>query len=177
MENTYPLYIIFQVLKVLLIKICKSHQNHQSFYLLLHAFTSFYILHQQSRYSFFRKFLIFENFIQHFLTKNIFFTNFPFLMTSLNPPPHFPDPLLSQSNLLSVTKVFCWCCLMCIYIYIYILSMFLTDRFYQYQRGLIKIKLKNGSGVANVMWIKELYVRIAWLMHGDVEIFYILLLV
>ena len=120
MENTCALYIIFQVLKVLLIKICKSHQNHQSFYLLLHAFISFYILHQHSRYSFFRKFLIFENFIQHFLTKNIFVTNFPFLMTSLAPPPQFPDPPISQPNLLSVTKVFCWCSLISIYIYIYI---------------------------------------------------------
>ena len=173
MKNTCPLYIIFQVLKVLLIKICKSHQSHQIFYLLLHAFISFCILHQHNRYSFFRKFLIFDNFIQHFLTKNIFVTNFPFLMTSLSPLPHFSDPPLSQPNLLSVTKVFCWYSV----IYIYILSMFLTDRFYQYQRGLIKIKLKNGSGVANVMWNKKLCMRMAWLMHGDVEIFYILLLV
>ena len=55
MKNKCPLHIIFQVLEVLLIKICKSNQSHQIFYLLLHAFISFYI-HFTSADTIFHKF-------------------------------------------------------------------------------------------------------------------------
>ena len=74
-KNAHPLYIVFQVLKVLLVKICKI--NYQIFYFLL-----FYISFNISRYPFPQIFRTSFN----ITWKNIFVTNFPFLMDLLKPP-------------------------------------------------------------------------------------------
>ena len=87
------LHIVFQVLKVLLIKICKN--SHQIFYfqLFLLAFTDKYYFSQIFRdHSTLSK-------------KKIFVMNFPCLTESLNPPSH-PHPFNSQ-YLLSMTRVLC----------------------------------------------------------------------
>ena len=68
MKNTCPFYNVFQVLKVLLIKICKI--------LFLVVFISFWI-----RYHFSQIFRTSFNIIW----KKIFVTNFPFLTDSLTP--------------------------------------------------------------------------------------------
>ena len=72
-------YIVFPVLKVLLIKICKIQSLDLSF---LIVFISFYI----SRYHFPQ----FSELHSTFSEKKIFVTNFPFLTDSLKPPP--PPP-------------------------------------------------------------------------------------
>ena len=82
MKNTRFFYIIFQVLKILLIKMYKI--SHQFFYFLFFYF-SFYI----SRYNFFTNFRIPFKIIG----KKIFVTNFRFLTDSLKHsnspfPPH-----------------------------------------------------------------------------------------
>ena len=89
-KNACPFYIIFQVLKVLLIKCCKN--SHQIFYFLLFllAFTSADII--------FHKVLELHPTLSE---KKIFVTNFPFLMDSLKPP----QPLIDEKPL-SSTKVF-----------------------------------------------------------------------
>ena len=92
-------YIAFQVLKVLLIKICKIRYLHQIFYFLLFflAFTSADMI--------FYRFLEFHSILSEskdFRHKFSFFNGFTQTPT---PTPH---PLNSQ-NLLSVTKVFCRC--------------------------------------------------------------------
>ena len=98
MEYTPPVYIVFQVLKVILTKNCTI--SHQIFYFLL-FYISFYI----SRHHFFHKFLELPSALSE---KKIFVTNFPFLMNSIKPPTIQP---LNSQNWLSVTKVFCWCSL------------------------------------------------------------------
>ena len=68
MKNTYPFYIVFQIWRVLLIKICKIKP-------FLVAFTSFDI----SRY----------HFVELHLTLSdgkTFVTDFPFLTDSVKPP-------------------------------------------------------------------------------------------
>ena len=84
-------YIVFQILKVLLIKICKIQPLDLLF---LVVFISFYII----RYHFSQVFRTSFNIIW----KKDFFTNFPFLTDSLTPPAH---PLNSQNS--CVTNVFC----------------------------------------------------------------------
>ena len=86
--------IVFLVLKVLLIKICKIQSLDLLF---LVVFISFYI----SRYHFFT---------QNYL-KKIFVTNFPFLRDSLDPTPLPPTHPLNSRNPLSVRKVFFQCSL------------------------------------------------------------------
>ena len=86
-------YIVYQVLKVLLTRICKVESLDLSFIL---VFISFYI----SRYDFSQVFRRHSALSE----KKIFFTNFPFLTDSLKSPPHHP---LKSENPLSVTKVFC----------------------------------------------------------------------
>ena len=99
-KNTFPFYIVFQVLKVFLIK--RSKNSHQIFFCLLFllAFTSADII--------FHKFLELHSTLSE---KSIFVTNFSFLNDSLNPFP-LSHPLNGQ-NLLRVTKVFCRCSLKC----------------------------------------------------------------
>ena len=63
-----------QVLKVLLIKICKIHPPDFLFLVVLYQ-----LLHQQMSFS-----TNFLSFIQYYLKKNIFVTNFSFLTDSLN---------------------------------------------------------------------------------------------
>ena len=78
-------YIVFQILKVLLIKICKIQPLDLLF---LVVFISFYII----RYHFSQVFRTSFNIIW----KKDFFTNFPFLTDSLTPPrPPPPPPPLS----------------------------------------------------------------------------------
>ena len=84
MKNTCSFYIVFQVLKVFLIKICKIQPLDLLF---LVAFISFYI----SRYHF-------SQLHSTLSEKKIFVTNFPFLTDS----PKVPTPL----QLKRVTKVF-----------------------------------------------------------------------
>ena len=74
-------YIVFQILKVLLIKICKIQPLDLLF---LVVFISFYII----RYHFSQVFRTSFNIIW----KKDFFTNFPFLTDSLTPPPSRPSP-------------------------------------------------------------------------------------
>ena len=76
MKNTCPFYNVFQVLKVLLIKICKI-QPPDFYFLLLVVFISFCI----NRYHFSKIFRTSFNIIW----KKIFVTNFPFLTDSLTP--------------------------------------------------------------------------------------------
>ena len=96
--NTCPFYIIFQVLKVLFIKFVRY--SHQIFYFLLFllAFTSTDVISVFS-YIFRTSFNI--------MWKNIFVTNFPFLIDSFKAP----TPWLNCQNLISMTKVFCRCSL------------------------------------------------------------------
>ena len=82
-KNTYPFYIVFQVLKVLLVKICKTHPPDPLFLTVLYQ-----LIHQQISFS--KNFL---NFIQHYLKKR-FVTNFPFLTDSLKPLT--PHPLTAK---------------------------------------------------------------------------------
>ena len=91
MKNTCPFYILFQVLKVLLIKICKIHLADLLF---LVVFISFYI----SRYQFF---------LQMFRTSfNIIWKkDFCHKFSFFNGSTQTPHPLNAQ-NLLSMTKVF-----------------------------------------------------------------------
>ena len=91
--------LVFQVLKVRLIKICKIEPPDLLF---LVPFISFYI----SRYHFSQ---IFRNSFR-IIRKKIFRHEFSFLTDSLNPPPASPHPLNGQGPL-SVTKVFCRCSL------------------------------------------------------------------
>ena len=98
MKNSCPFYIIFQVLKVLLIKICMIEPPDLLFSI---AFISFYI----SRYHFFHKFLELHSTLSE---KSIFIMNFPFLFRFTETLPH---PLNGQ-NPLSMTKAFCPCSLM-----------------------------------------------------------------
>ena len=92
MKNTHPFYIVFEVLKVLRIIICKMQPlASQIFYFLL-FYVRFYI-----SISFFTNS---QSFIQHLSEKQIFDMNFPFLTDSLKPPP--PPPPFNDQNLLSV---------------------------------------------------------------------------
>ena len=84
---------VFQVLKVVLIKICKI-QSQDLFFLFHVVFISFYI----SRY----------HFSQVFRTSfNIILKYFRFTQLSTHPTPHPLHPHLNSQNLLSVIKVFC----------------------------------------------------------------------
>ena len=76
MKNTCPFYIVFQVLKVCLIKVCKIQPPDLLF---LVVFISFYI----SRYHFSQIFKTSLNIIW----KKVSVTNFPFLTDPLKPPP------------------------------------------------------------------------------------------
>ena len=94
MKNRYLFYILLQVLKVLLIKICKTQPPDLLF---LFVFISFYV----STVS-----IIFPKLLELHSTiseKCIFAINFPFLTDSLR----HPQPLNSQNPLI-VTKVFFW---------------------------------------------------------------------
>ena len=91
MKNTCPIYIVFQVLVLLLVKICKMQPSDLLF---LVVFTSFYIC----RYHFSQIFRIYSTLIE----RKIFVMDSPFLTDSPKPP----HPLHNE-NLLSVTKVFC----------------------------------------------------------------------
>ena len=97
---TEIVYIVFQVLKVLLIKICKIVLRNKNFYSLLFllVFTSADII--------FHKVLELRSTLSE---KKIFVTHFPFLMDSLKPlqPPPTPHP--NSQNPLTMTKVFCQC--------------------------------------------------------------------
>ena len=94
---TEIVYIVFQVLKVLLIKICKIVLRNKNFYFLLFllVFTSADII--------FHKVLELRSTLSE---KKIFVTHFPFLMDSLKPlqPPPTPHP--NSQNPLTMTKVF-----------------------------------------------------------------------
>ena len=94
-KNTCSFYTVFQVLEVLLIKICKIQPLDLLF---LVIFISFYI----NRYHFSQ---IFKTSFS-IIWKKDFCQNFPFLMESLK----LPTPLNNQ-NLLSMTRVFCRCSL------------------------------------------------------------------
>ena len=90
-KNTCPFYIVFKVLKVLLIKIYKTQPP-----AILFLFVSNQLFHQEISF-----FIIFQIFNQHYLKKD-FHHIFSFF-NKFTPTPH---PLNSQ-NLLSMTKVFC----------------------------------------------------------------------
>ena len=90
MKNSCPFYIVFQVLKVLLINISKIKPPDL---LILVAFISFYIRRYQSL-----------EFYSTLSEKKISVTNFPFLTDSLNHPQ--PHSLNGQNNPLNRTKVF-----------------------------------------------------------------------
>ena len=93
MKNSCPFYIVFQVLKVRLIKNLKIEPP--DFLFLLIVFISCYI----SRYHFSQIFLEFHSILS---VKKIFVTNY-------NPPPPIPPattPALT-TKMLIVTKVFC----------------------------------------------------------------------
>ena len=94
-RNTHLLHIVFEVLKVLLIKTCKMH--------------SLYLLFLAALLDFISADTIFHYFLELYATsvKKIFVKNFPFLTDSLNPPHPFND-----QNLLSLKKVFCQCSLL-----------------------------------------------------------------
>ena len=97
MKNIYLFYIVFQVLKVLLIKICKIPAPDLLF---LFVFISFYI----SRYRFSQ---IFRTWFDN-IWKKCFHLKFSFSTDSLRlPQPH----LLNGQNPLSVANVFCQCSL------------------------------------------------------------------
>ena len=108
MERTYLFYIVFQVFKVFLIKICKMQPPD---ILVLFVFISFYI----SRYHFSQIWRTsFDNIWKKMLSSWIFLFK-GFAQTSHRPtppnpptPPHPPYSLNGQ-NPLSVTKVFCRC--------------------------------------------------------------------
>ena len=90
MKNSCLFYIVFQVLKVLLINISKIKPPDL---LILVAFISFYMRRYQS--------------LELYSTlseKKISVTNFPFLTDSLNHPQ--PHSLNGQNNPLNMTKVF-----------------------------------------------------------------------
>ena len=93
MKNIYPFYIVFQWWKFV-------RYSHQIFYFLLFllAFTSTDVISVFS-YIFRTSFNI--------MWKNIFVTNFPFLIDSFKAP----TPWLNCQNLISMTKVFCRCSL------------------------------------------------------------------
>ena len=96
-------YIVCQVLKVLLIKICKIQSLTRSFI----SCCFYWLLHQQ-QISFFTSFW---NFIQLYIfEKKGFCHKFPFSNRFIQtaPPPSHP---LNSQNLLIVTKVFCQCSL------------------------------------------------------------------
>ena len=92
---TKNFYIVFQLLKVLLVKFCKIQSLEFYFLLLLLAFTLVHIIFHK-----------FSEFHSTLFEKKIFVTNFPFLIDSLNSlsDPHL-HPLNSQ-NPLSVTRFF-----------------------------------------------------------------------
>ena len=94
MKNAHPFYIVFEVLKVLIIIICKM----QPLDLL---FLVFYVRFHISRYHFSLIFRASYNIIW----KKIVVTNFFFNRFTQTPHP------LNGQNSLSVTKVFCWCSL------------------------------------------------------------------
>ena len=93
MKNTCPFYIVFQVLNIHLIKICKIEPPDLLF---LVVFTSFYV----SRYIIFHKFSELHSILS---VKKIFVTDFLFNGFTQNPHP------LNGQNLLSVTKFCCRC--------------------------------------------------------------------
>ena len=95
MKNTPPFQIVFQVLQVILINICRI--SHQIFYFLL-FYVSFYI----SRHIFYKLLELHSS----LSVKKIFVTNLSFLTDS--PKPLHPP---NSQNLLSMTKVFCQCSL------------------------------------------------------------------
>ena len=95
-KNKCSFYTAFQVLDVLLRKICRIHPL-IFYFLFLLAFTSADI--------------IFHNFLERHSTlsekKKIFATNYLFLTDSLKPPS--TAHLLNNQNPLSATKFFCQC--------------------------------------------------------------------
>ena len=93
---TKTFYIVFQVLKVLFIKICKIQSLDLLF---LVVFIRFYI----SRYHFSQVFRISFNIIW----KKDFRYKFPFFNGFTQPLPLPPPPPLKSQNPLSVTNVFC----------------------------------------------------------------------
>ena len=97
--RTKTFYTVFQVLKVVLIKICKIQSLDL---LLLVVFLSFYI----SRYHFPQVFRTSFNIIW----KKVFRQKFFFFSRFTQIPIRPPHPINSQ-NPLSVTKVFCQCSL------------------------------------------------------------------
>ena len=94
MKNTYVFYIVFKVLKLLLIKICKIQPPYLLF---LFVFIGFYI---SIRYHFSKNF---RTSFKNIWKKNIFITTFPLLTDSLRPPSAHP---FNGQNPLSVTKNF-----------------------------------------------------------------------
>ena len=90
-----PFYIVFQLLKLLLLNICKIQPPDLLF---LAVFINIYI----NRYNFSQIFRTCSTLSE----KIIFVTTFSFLMDSLK---HLPTHPLNSQNLLSMTKVFCFC--------------------------------------------------------------------
>ena len=76
MKYTWPFNIVFHVLKVLIIKICKIPTANRADFLCLVVFISSYI----SRYHFFTN-------CQNFICKKVSFLIFSFLMVFSPPPP------------------------------------------------------------------------------------------
>ena len=93
MKNTHSFYTVFQVLKELLIKMCKIQPLDLLFLVVLFICQ---LLHQYI--SFFTKFIFYDSILSE---KKIFVTNFPFLTASLKLP-----HINNSRNLLSVTKFF-----------------------------------------------------------------------
>ena len=95
MKNKHLFYIVFQVLKVLVIKICKIQPPDLNFFLFLLAFTLAGII--------FVKLLELHSTISE---KSIFVTNFPFFnrFTQTPPPPTLRS--LNGQNLLSIWQKF-----------------------------------------------------------------------
>ena len=85
-KNVCPFYTVFQVLEVLLIKICKIQPLDLLFLVIL---ISFYI----NRYHFSQIFKLHSALSE----RKIFVTNFPFLMGSFNPHPPPPTSLNTQN--------------------------------------------------------------------------------
>ena len=77
MKYTWPFNIVFHVLKVLIIKICKIPTANRADFLCLVVFISSYI----SRYHFFTN-------CQNFICKKVSVMNFSFLMDLFTPPLH-----------------------------------------------------------------------------------------
>ena len=93
MKNAHPFYILFHVLRLLLMTIYKMWPPVLLFIIVLHQ-----LLHEQISF-----FTTYQNFIQHYLKKD-----FPRKVYFFNGFTQTPHPLSNQ-NPLSVMKVFCRC--------------------------------------------------------------------